>query len=160
MIMPNALFGLASFVFLVIATPLALRMKQSNVFVLPLCAIVVDLLAASIAKLISPAISFWLFTPPYFLLASLFIFCVGAVFSSVSLEILYKIFRCGGRVNPSTLSETLVRNGMKARIAEHLRNGAIAQIDDRLDLTPNGRKIVLVVERLKTIFALTSNGIY
>ena len=36
----------------------------------------------------------------------------------VSLEILYNIFRCGGRVNPSVLCETLVRNGMKARIAD------------------------------------------
>jgi len=160
MTMINALFGLASFVFLLMVTPLALRMKRSNVFVLPLSAIVVDLLAASIAKLISPAISFWLFTPPYFLLASLFIFCVGAVFSSVSLEILYSIFRCGGRVNPSALCETLVLNGMKARIAEHLRNGTVTQVDGRLDLTPKGRKIVFAVEKLKSIFALTSNGIY
>jgi hypothetical protein len=159
--MNNAQFGLSAFVFLLVITPFVLHATRANIFlVFAICTVLVNLLAAAIAPLISPIIDFWLFTPPYYFLIMLFALCRGAVFSSVSLEVLHDIYQNGGRVRAGDLYEDVVQIGMNLRIAEHLSRGWVTQTDNRLDLTSRGQRIALAVAKLKALFALPTNGIY
>lgn len=160
--MLNSGLALACFILVVLLTIVFLQLtSQSNPFLVIISvAILVNVGAGATGHLLIPTFRYWHYTPPFVLLVTITIFCMGAVFSSASLQMLQTIDQSGGRISVATLHEGVIKQNLHRRLQEHVAAGRLAQTGDAYVLTDKGQFLITWIGRLKSVFSIRQTGIY
>ena len=154
--------ALAGFVLLLVLSLLCLHVtsRTNPFFVLIALAILVNVCTAAGAHLVIPTLRYWHYTPPYFLLVLITIFCLGAVFSSASLQMLQATSQSGGKTTAATLHEVVIKENLLKRLDEHVAANRVSQSGDTYRITDDGRSFITWIVKLKRIFSIEQTGIY
>ena len=160
--MADYAFAAASFVFVLLLSVAALKLTEgTNPFLmLIIFSLLVNACAAAGVHRLAPSLRYWHYTPAFFMFVLISIFCLGAVFSSVSLQTLQVIAQGGGKATVSALHESVVKENLLTRLEEHVAAGRLEKSGDAYFLTEEGRSLAAWSERLKSIFSIKQTGIY
>lgn len=154
--------ALAGFVLLLVLSLLCLHVssRTNPFFVLIALAILVNVCTAAGAHLAIPTLHYWHYTPPFFLMVMITIFCLGAVFSSASLQMLQAISQSGGKTTTATLHEGVIKENLLTRLDEHVAANRVRQSGDTYRITEEGLSLINWIEKLKRFFSIEQTGIY
>lgn len=160
--MTNLAFAIASFLLILLLSLVFLQVAiQANpFFVLIAFAVLINMLTAAGGHLIIPRLRYWYYAPPFYLLVMITIFCLGAVFSSASLQMLQAVAQSGGATTVSAMHESVINNNLLKRLEEHVAAGRIRRLGEAYYLTDEGRFLIGWVERWKSFFSIKQAGIY
>jgi hypothetical protein len=160
--MADYAFAIASFVFLLLLSFIFLQVTTgTNPFlVLITFSILINVCAAAGGHLFIPTLRYWHHTPAFFLLVLVAIFCLGAAFSSVSLQTLQVIAQGGGRTTIPAMHRSVVKENLLKRLEEHVAAGRLRRSGETYYLTEDGRSLIAWSDRLKDIFSIRQAGIY
>ncbi|MDP2330657.1 MAG: hypothetical protein Q8M19_08185 [Reyranella sp.] len=160
--MSDYVCAIAGFALVLLLSLVCLQVTaRTNPFlVLITLAILINVCTAAGAHLFIPTLRYWHYTPPFFLLVMITIFCLGAVFSSASLQVLQAISQSGGKATAATLHEGVIKENLFKRLDEHVAANRVRQSGDAYRVTENGRSLITWIEKFKRFFSIEQTGIY
>lgn len=160
--MTDLVCAILGFVLLLLLSLLCLQMAaRANPFlVLIAFGILINVGMATGAHLFIPTLRYWHYTPPYFLMVMITIFCLGAVFSSASLQMLQAVSQRGGTTTTAALHEGVIKENLLKRLDEHVAANRVRQSGDAYQVTETGRSLIAWIDKLKRFFSIEQTGIY
>lgn len=158
------LIAVIVFVLLAPALQLVARARAwplAPVMLLAIAAVISHGLGVALGAMLVPQFQYWDAASIFGLGVMGYVFAFGAVYKSVSLEILLGLADRPGRRAPlSEIIEQQVPSLFEGRITILLDGGLVEQIDARFAATAAGRNMAARIGRLRRAFGIGDTGLY
>jgi hypothetical protein len=105
-------------------------------------------------------VNFWSYSVTYWFFCACFIVFFGAVYKSISLRILLDLLNRPDRSDSyqHVLEAYVIQESYQTRLAVVDAKHLATRVNNRLVLTPRGRRVTLLIDRLQRAFAIERSG--
>lgn len=162
MILQSIVLGFTAFAGYFLAVLVLLRAipDRSAVRVVVLAAVVFVPLSIIVLILAGLKANLWSFAVSYCFFALGFLLAFGAIYKSISLQIMMDLLKMPAHSNAMDAIEReyLTEDSFQDRLAAVQKNGLVNRVGAKFDLTPNGRSLARWIRYVQRLFNITKSG--